>query len=172
LRFTCDVAPLAASKKPAKPVIEKFEATATGLGVLAFDIGEFSSDQDLQELRQAYEKGGEDALRHAARTMEKGLVRFEAQAYPMRIVRAESHGGLRTFNILAVAVEGNVTLVEPFIDHDGYPFSFIQLQVDQQGKGRGEVIRFAAVVFDKQGRIEVTSMRAGKAIALTNVRLH
>ena len=46
--------PVAAKKKPHKPVIESFEATLPGHAVLGFEVEEFSSDQDVQELAQAY----------------------------------------------------------------------------------------------------------------------
>lgn len=169
--FAFAVAPVAAKKKPTRPVIEKFEATGTGGGVLTFDIEEFSTDEELQALREAYAKGGEDAVDDASHKMEKGLVWIENEAYPIRVIRTESRSDVRTFNIVALAADRIVgeTGGQTFIGHRGYPFSFVQLQVDPQGSGRGEEIPFAAVVFDKQGRINVKPMGAGAAIALSKV---
>ena len=59
------VVPDLAQKKPAKPIIESFEATANGVGVLRFEIEEFSTDQDIQERAKAYAKGGQDAVEGA-----------------------------------------------------------------------------------------------------------
>ena len=47
------VVPCLAKKKPSKPVIETFEARILGGEVLRFEIEEFSTDQDIQELAKA-----------------------------------------------------------------------------------------------------------------------
>ena len=47
------------------------------------------------------------------------------------------------------------------IGHKGYPFSFTLLRLDQQGKGVGEELPFAAVTFNKQGIIDIKSMPVG-----------
>jgi hypothetical protein len=54
------------------------------------------------------------------------------------------------------------------IGHRGYPFTFIEIQVDEQGNGKGTMIPFTKLVFNKQGMMNVESMgvvtgSAGKA---------
>jgi hypothetical protein len=169
------VVPGVAKKKPAKPIIETFEATASGVGVLRFEIEEFSTDQDIQELAQVYAKRGKDAVESALDKIEKGSFWVANGAYPIRVVRSASEGGVRTLNIVAVAADriagdrGGQT----FIGHRGYPFTFVQLKIDQQGKGRGQEVPFAMIVFTEKGAIDVKPMVIGSggnaAMPLVNV---
>jgi hypothetical protein len=169
------VVPAVAKKKPAKPIIETFEATASGVGVVRFEIEEFSTDQDIQELTQAYATGGKDAVESALDKIEKGTLWAANGAYPIRLVRSASEGGVRTLNIVAVAADhiwgdrGGQT----FIGHRGYPFTFVQLKIDQQGKGRGQEVPFAMIVFTEKGAIDVKPMVVGSganaAMPLVNV---
>jgi hypothetical protein len=158
------VVPGVTQKKSAKPIIETFEATnAISCGVLRFEIEEFSTDQDIQELAQAYAKGGEDAVESALGKMEMGHFWVRNEAYPIRVVRSASEGGVRTLIIVAVAADRVVG-----------PFTFIYLQIDQQGKGRGQEFPFATVLFDKEGGIDVKNMGGGSGatpdeIPLVNV---
>jgi hypothetical protein len=157
------VVPGVAKKKPAKPIIETFEAAnAISCGVLRFEIEEFSTDQDIHELAQAYAKGGEDAVESALGKMEKGRFWVRNEAYPIRVVRSATPGGVRTLNIVAVAADRVVG-----------PFTFIYLQIDQQGKGRGQEFPFATILFRKDGDIDVMSMSGGSGatpeIPLVNV---
>ncbi len=167
------VVPGVAEKKPPKPIIETFEATVSGV-VQRFEIEEFSTDQDIQELAQAYAKGGEDAVESALGKIEKGRSWVRAEAYPIRVVRSASEGGVRTLNIVAVAEDRLWSLNgQMFIAHRGYPFTFIRLQIDQQGKVTGQEIRFAAILFDKKGSINIKPMVVGSvantAIPLANI---
>ncbi len=173
--FLVGVAPGVAKRKSAKPIIETFEATVTGSGILRFEIEEFSTDQDIQELSQAYAKGGEEAVESALGKIEKGYSWVRNQAYPITVARSASAGGVRTLNIVAVAadrIRGD-TGGEVSIGHRGYPFTFFQLQIDQQGKGKGQEIPFAKITFDNKGRINVDPMTVGSganaAIPLADV---
>ena len=56
------------------------------------------------------------------------------------------------------------------IGHRGYPFAFTQLSIDDQGKGVGQQIPFAAITFNKQGIIDIKSMPVGSGtVRLVNV---
>jgi hypothetical protein len=57
-----------------RPAIETFAAVAgaSGAGTLRFEIEEFLTDQDIQELAQVYAKGGEDAVDSGLGKIEKG----------------------------------------------------------------------------------------------------
>ena len=165
------VVPGVAKKKPAKPVIETFEATLTGLGVLRLEVEEFSTDQDVQELAQAYAKGGKDGVGRSLESNEKGRYRYQLwdssprnpgfQAFPIRFIQSASKGGIRTLYIIADAADsalvGQPVHMEP-INHRGYPFTVIELHIDQQGKGIGQQVPFSAIVFNKQGTLDVNPM--------------
>ena len=66
------VVPGLAKKSAAKRIIEAFEATVPGGEVLRFEIEEFSTDQDIQELAKTCAKGGKDAVDSALGKVEKG----------------------------------------------------------------------------------------------------
>lgn len=163
------------AKKPAKPTIETFEATASGVGVLRFEIEEFSTDQDIQELAQKYARGGEDAVESALGKIEKGRSLVRNETYPIRVVLSASRDGVRTLNIVAVAADRIVGDLggQVSIGHRGYPFSFVLLKIDQQGKGSGQEVPFAAIQFNKEGGLRVKPMEVGSganaAIPLANV---
>jgi hypothetical protein len=75
----------------------------------------------------------------------------------------------------AVVLISNISIALPqeFIGHRGYPFTFIQLQIDRQGQGRGQRVSFAKIVFDNKGAIDVEPMAVGtganSAMPLANV---
>jgi hypothetical protein len=159
-------------KKPTKPIIETLEATIPGGEVLRFEIEEFSTEQDIQELKKAYAKGGKDDVEGALRKVERGRYFIRHDSYPIRMVQSESQGGTRTVYITADAADqivgdlgGRVS-----IGHRGYPFAFTQLRIDEQGKGVGQQVPFAAITFNKQGIIDIKSMPVGSGtVRLVNV---
>jgi hypothetical protein len=168
------VAPGVTKKKPSKPIIETFEATAPGGEVLRFEIEEFSTDQDVQQLAKVYAKGGKDAVEGALGKSEKGRFLLRQESYPIKLVHSASQGGTRTVFITADAADRVVSDFggQGIIGHRGYPFTFVQLRMDQQSKGTGQLVPFAAIAFNKQGVIEIKSMpfgSGGAGIQLANV---
>lgn len=157
------VVPCLAKKKPPRPIIETFEAGTSGGEVLRFEIEEFSADQDVQELAKTYAKGGKDDVEHDLQKVDRGRYMIHNDSYPIRLVQSESQNGTRTVSIVSDAADrvqgdlgGSVS-----IGHRGYPFTFTQLRLDQQGKGAGQQVPFAAVTFNKQGIIDIKTMPVG-----------
>lgn len=174
LSLLISVLPGVAKKKPRKPVIESFEATLPGHAVLGLEVEEFSTDQDVQELAEAYAKGGKEAVEHSLERSEKGRYRYQLfqmtsnpnTAHPIRFIQSATHGGIRSVFIIADA-DDSTFVVDPYragpaymarISHHGYPFSVIELRIDEQGKGTGRQVPFVAIVFNKQGVIDVDPM--------------
>jgi hypothetical protein len=153
-------------RKPEKPVVETFEATVTPpLGtVLSISIEEFSTEEEIQDLAQAFAKGGEDGIESALGKVKKGYIRRESgEALPIRVIRSRSAGGVRTLNIVSVAADRivNESGGQTFIGHRGYPYTFVQLQIDERGMGKGTMVPFAKLTFNRQGGIEVKPMEVG-----------
>jgi hypothetical protein len=169
------VVPGLAKKKPAKPIIEILEATVPGGEVLRFEIEESSTDEDIQELAKAYAKSGKDGVESALGKIDKGRYLVRHNSYPIRIVQSESLVGTRTVYITSDAADQVVGELggRVSIGHRGYPLAFTQLRIDEQGKGVGQQVPFAAITFNKQGIIDVRSMQVGtgvgSVIRLTNV---
>jgi hypothetical protein len=103
-------------------------------------------------------------LKSALGKIENGIYWVQGEAYPIRVARSASDGGTRTLNLIAVAPDRIVKWGsggQEFIGHRGYPFTFIQLQIDRQGQGRGQKVSFAKIVFDNKGAIDVEPMAVG-----------
>jgi hypothetical protein len=168
-----------------KPVIETFEATLGGSlgvkGVLIFNVEEFSTEPDVKEFARTYMNDGKDALQKSLNHVQKGhytyqpftMSAYNVGAYPIRLIRSWQDGEFRNVYIVADAADWDfaVTCCAPYeeVGHRrGYPFTVIYLRIDQHGKGTGQQIPFAAIVFNKQGGIDVNS--DGTALVnLTNV---
>jgi hypothetical protein len=161
------VIPGQGKKKPEKPVLESFDATVTpSLGVFGVNISieEFSTEEEIQDLARTFSKGGEDAIENALGKVRKGYVRMQSgEALSIRLIRSRSAGGVRTLNIVSVAADRivNESGGQTFIGHRGYPYTFIQLQIDERGMGKGTMVPFAKLTFDRQGGIEVKPMEVG-----------
>jgi tetratricopeptide (TPR) repeat protein len=155
--------PYPATTKSRKPIIETFEARMPGGERLRFEIEEFSTDQDVQELAKTYAKGGKDDVERDLRKLEKGRYLIHDESYAIRLVRSTSQNGTRSVFIIADAadrVTGDVGGMV-FISHRSYPFAFTQLRLDLQGRGLGHQVPFAAVTFNKQGIMDIKSMLVG-----------
>jgi hypothetical protein len=61
-----------------------------------------------------------------------------------------------------------------FVGHHGYPWTFLHIEVDEQGHGKGLIVLFAKVVFNQAGRMVVESMgaRTGNAATARLVDVH
>jgi hypothetical protein len=165
-----------AKEKGQKPVQERFEATmnpsVSDDRSLSLAIEEFSSDAEVEDLKRSFAQGGEEALWRTLHRMKKGYFTMgSGQTMPIRVLQSSSAGGSRRLNIIGEAptlfrgVSGSVS-----IGHRGYPYTWIQLAVDEQGNGKGTLIPFANIVFNKEGRMEIVSMKSG-SIQLLSVHL-
>jgi hypothetical protein len=165
-----------AKKKAEKPVRERFEATMSPAlssdNSVSIAIEEFSTDEEVQDLAQAFARGGEDSLEKALGKIKKGYFRTGAgQTMPLLIVQSSSEGAVRRLNILgrAPTVFGGAGDTQVSIGHRSYPYTCIQLEVDEKGDGTGLLVPFANVVFNQQGRMVIKPMSRTPA-RLVNVR--
>ncbi len=165
-----------AKKKAEKPVQERFEATIappiSDDNSLQVAIEEFSTDEEVQNLAQAFARGGEDALWKVLHGTKKGYFTMgSGQTMPISTIESISAGGTRKLNIIGEApsifrgVNGSVS-----IGHNGYPYTWIGFVVDEQGNSKGSLIPYANIRFNKEGRMEIISMKSAN-IQLVNVHL-
>jgi hypothetical protein len=166
-----------AKKKPEKRVQEQFEATisapTSGVKTLTIVIEEFSTDDEVRELAQTFSNKGEAALVHALGKAKKGRY-YVYESMPIRAIISTSEGGGRKLDIVGDAPPEQASWfmgydVAPYLE--GYPWTFIQLSVDEQGNGKGLIIPYAKVVFNDKGRIVVKPRGLGKIPQLVNVHL-
>lgn len=167
-----------AKKKPEEPVQESFVAnflSASGNApYLTIAIQEFSTADEVQQLAQSYAHGGEDSLRSALGKSKKGYFTLgSSQTVRLRMIQAQPMGTGRRLTFVGEAPDtffpgespgaassGSMGPRMTMVGHRGYDYSVIQLQVDDQGNGKGLIYPYCNVVFDKQGELVVKPMQS------------
>lgn len=159
-----------------KPDQERFEAymnpSITSNNRVSMTIWEFSSDQEMQALAQTFAQGGGKALEKALDEINKGRFRIgDERTMSLFIVTSSQEGETRKLNLIGKAPSifvpgygGSGTT-----EHRGFPYTFIQLQLDGRGHGTGVLVLYADLTFDAQGRISLKAMER-RTFRLDNVR--
>jgi hypothetical protein len=164
-----------------KPVIERIDAraapTSIAVGVdpnVRILVYEYSTDDDLQELALAFAKHGTDALNGALGKMKKGtILQIPGMPgdLPVELVESKSQGASRQLTI--VAERGQSPLATRYMQIDnlgqGYPYVCIQIEFDEQGNGKGEIVEYAKLGFDSAGHMTISRWNT-KPFQLVDVR--
>jgi len=165
-----------AKKKAEKPVQERFEATFSPPLIQASSnvnvgIRELTTDQELLDLAQTFARGGKRALGNALSKVKKGdLSVADLEALPVEIIESRSAGNGRTLTIVAERGQANWGMQSSGSLDADYPYTCVQLEVDEQGNGKGIVIQFAKVTFNPQGRMVIENF-GRQPFRLVNVHL-
>jgi hypothetical protein len=158
---------------------ERISAVAVGTGgilggrtiPITFRIQEYTSDETLKQLAETLAEGGVKALRKELEKLKVG------RAAPLGhvgndIAVARSRQTEKGRRIILVTAR-NLSFFE--LRRGGrsldYPFSWIQIDLDEEGKGQGNVIAAARIDFGERGVLEVESLGVHD-IRLSNVRLN
>jgi hypothetical protein len=162
-------------KKPAKRVLERFVVTSGSVfaaGNLDISIEEFSTDSEMQNLQKVFETGGERALESALGKSEKGFFKTEdGFITPLLFIRSSPEGTGRILQMVgrATSYYKNAPIIRGTWVQE-YSYSFIQLEVDGKGNGKGRLIPRGSLGFSKEGHVIVQPSASGY-VPLTNVRL-
>jgi len=165
-----------AKHKAEAPVLERFEATMIppldDSNDLSVDVEGFSNDAELEAFRQAFTRGGNEELLKAFQKSTKGHFKMGSGVrMPIRALQSSSGGGVRRLSCIGEAPKFS-SGVDGFVPTLGgtHAYTFIQLIVDEQGKGKGTLIPFAGVIFDKDGHLQIISPKV-RNIQLVNVHV-
>jgi hypothetical protein len=143
-------------------VKERFEAIGA-LGKVDLYVWEYSTPDDLTKLAEAFTNGGSHDVQKAASRMEKGSLTISTSeggtANTIRIFeKQETEKGRR---IVAVADRyQDISALQfggPLTD---YPFTCVELHLDESGKGEGILIPFAKITFSKEGKLVIENYSA------------
>jgi hypothetical protein len=179
IRLALGVGATFAQKKSENPVRERFEADITPAissdNNMSLAIQELSSDQELQDLALTFARGGGDALHKALAKVKKGYFRMGGSpTMPLVLITSRSEGSGRKMNfvglvpMLFAAELGGWYPNQPA----GYPYMYVRLEVNEQGKGHGVLFPHADVRFDEHGRVVVQPRPLdGRVHDLLNVHL-
>jgi len=161
---------------------EKITYTATivgtGAGVgagshpITIYIQDYTSDEQVQDYLDMVAEKNQGLLRS---TLEKvsGLGRIAMAGFigtELAVIRVHDTDQGKLINLVTAR---NMSFLELYVSGrtTNYPYSFLQLLVDEEGKGQGTVILAARFSFDKEGNLEIESYGL-QPFQLWNVERH
>lgn len=153
---------------------EEFTATLVdmeggGSTTIVIRIDQYSTDAEIQKLKEVLAEKGQNALRDALWDVEKGHLRVGANlGYPIAVARQRATENGRVIRLGIVRPLSFRELISGALSTD-YPFSRIELVLDKDGKGEGEMIAAAKVSLEGDS-IEIESYTA-RPLKLLNVRV-
>ncbi|HSR52952.1 MAG TPA: hypothetical protein VLV83_19190 [Acidobacteriota bacterium] len=157
---------------------EHYTATAVGIrgpvGGQSFPVNIYisgeTSDAELQELSNLYAEKGKIALRDRLSDIEKGRMgRADRVGVDVALVRrTQTDEGQK---IILVAVRDQTFFeIRSASRSTEYPYVWVELTVDDEGRGSGEIIFPAQIRFSDDGQLEVKEFGL-EFFRLANVRL-
>ncbi len=157
---------------------ESYTGVAIGTGgsmggrTMSFDfrITRYTTDQEVEQLAQLLKDQGQDALRRALEKLDAGRINPVGTVGNQIAVARRRQEGPNT--IITIVTARNMSFAE--LRNNGrsvdYPFGFLQVKLDSEGKGTGQFITAAKLRFDKKsGKYEIESF-GNQYIKATNVR--
>ncbi len=160
------------------PVPEAYTGVALGTGGIAggksinfdFRITQYTTDDDVQKFAQLVKEKGTDALRRALEKEDKGrLAVVGSTGNQIAVARKRTHGA---DTIITIITARNMPFIELYNNGrtTDYPFGFLQVKLDAQGKGSGQIMAAAKIRFDKKkGEYQIESY-GNQYVKAVNVR--
>jgi hypothetical protein len=134
-------------------------------------IDKFSTDEEALSLAALLAEKGRDALRLAMEKLDAGRISIDHRnIVPIAVARSLANGKDR---IIRLIIARNILFLERYrlTRSQDYPFTIIELQVDEKGQGQGAAILSAQIRFDdKNKQFVVKSLGQGTNLKLVNVR--
>jgi len=153
-----------AKKKPGKQVQEEYQATLStpilGAFTANFGIEGYTSDDEMQGLAQTFARRGTEGLEDALRKHRLGYFQLgNSGTSDLVLVMVTSTEGVRRLGMLGVAPNrfllGSSQAPGSSFQYVEFPWTFIQIEVDEHGNGKGSVTPLAKMVFNQQGKMVV-----------------
>ena len=123
---------------------------------LDLTIQQYTSDEDLMALANILAEKGQDALLKAIEKRENGRIKIGNRlSYPLSVTRTFERDGK---TILRAMTDRPIPMIEAWRNNRStdYPFGFIEIILDAEGKGEGTLIP-AAKIQIKEGKLEMES---------------
>lgn len=127
-------------------------------------INRYNTQEDILKFAELLKEGGTDALRRALEKEDVGQLSPTARVgTPIALARKLKSGNK---TIIRVVTARNLPFVE--LRYSGrsvdYPFTILQLELDEKGKGTGTAIAAAKIRFNKKkNEYEIESYQHGTA---------
>jgi hypothetical protein len=135
-----------------------------------FRITQYTTDQEVQSLAQLVKEKGTDALRRALEKEDKGRIAVVGSTGNQIAVARKRQEGSNT--IITVVTARTMPFMELYNNGrtTDYPFGYLQVKLDANGQGTGQIMAAARIRFDKKkGEYQIESF-GNQYIKATNVR--
>jgi hypothetical protein len=164
-------APVAAQAQPSQGLqLTATLASLTGGGTspILIHIDRFSTDAEVQKLSGILSSKGPDALRDALWDLEKGFLRVgDGLGYPIAVARSRQTDKGRVIRLM---MDRPISFREAANNtrSTDYPFGYIEITLDKNGKGEGRFFAAAKVTMTA-GTVDIESY-SPQPLRLLNVR--
>jgi hypothetical protein len=161
-----------------KASAEAYSGTAIGTGgsvggktiQFNFRITQYTTDEEVQNFAQLVKDKGTDGLRRVLEKEDKGRINAVGSTGNQIAVARKRQEGADTIITIVTA------RTMPFLElYNGgrttdYPFGYLQVKLDANGQGTGQIMAAARIRFDKKkGEYQIESF-GNQYIKATNVR--
>jgi hypothetical protein len=161
-----------------KASAEAYSGTAIGTGgsvggktiQFNFRITQYTTDEEVQNFAQLVKDKGTDGLRRVLEKEDKGRINAVGSTGNQIAVARKRQEGADTIITIVTA------RTMPFLElYNGgrttdYPFGYLQVKLDANGQGTGQIMAAARIRFDKKkGQYEIESF-GNQYLKATNIR--
>jgi hypothetical protein len=137
---------------------EAYSGVAVGTGgsvgakTIQFDfrITQYTTDQEVQNFAQLVREKGTDALRRALEKEDKGRIAVVGSTGNQIAVARKRQEGSNT--IITIVTARTMPFMELYNNGrtTDYPFGYLQVKLDANGQGTGQIMAAARIRFDKK----------------------
>jgi hypothetical protein len=157
---------------------EAYSGTAIGTGgsvggktiQFNFRITQYTTDEEVQNFAQLVKDKGTDGLRRALEKEDKGRINAVGSTGNQIAVARKRQEGSDT--IVTIVTARTMPFMELYNNGrtTDYPFGYLQVKLDANGQGTGQIMAAARIRFDKKkGEYQIESF-GNQYIKATNIR--
>jgi hypothetical protein len=135
-----------------------------------FRITSYTTDDELASYAQLLKNKGQDALTNTLWKQDKGRINLVGTTGNEIAIARKRQQGEKTIITIVTARKMSFGELRNSGRSVDYPFGFLQVTLDANGKGTGQIMAAAKIRFDKKsGKYEIESY-GNQYIKATNVR--
>ena len=157
---------------------EAYSGTAIGTGgsvggktiQFNFRITQYTTDEEVQNFAQLVKDKGTDGLRRALEKEDKGRINAVGSTGNQIAVARKRQEGSDT--IVTIVTARTMPFMELYNNGrtTDYPFGYLQVKLDANGQGTGQIMAAARIRFDKKkGEYQIESF-GDQYLKATNIR--
>jgi hypothetical protein len=161
-----------------KASAEAYSGTAIGTGgsvggktiQFNFRITQYTTDEEVQNFAQLVKDKGTDGLRRALEKEDKGRINAVGSTGNQIAVARKRQEGSDT--IVTIVTARTMPFMELYNNGrtTDYPFGYLQVKLDANGQGTGQIMAAARIRFDKKkGEYQIESF-GNQYLKATNIR--